>query len=77
MANRVFRPLRARKAKFGFEASINAVSFLLIGEALQRAKRLDENLKLEVDINYGKGLVRVYTDLLAAADEIGFASYPE
>jgi hypothetical protein len=77
MATRIFRPLRARKGKFGFEALINVMSFLLIGEAVQRAKRIDENLKFEVDLNYGKGLVKVYTDVKAAANEIGCVNYPE
>jgi hypothetical protein len=77
MATRIFRPLRARKGKFGFEASINSLSFILISEAVQRAKRVDENLKFEVDLNYGKGLVKVYTDVEAAAEELGFVNYPE
>ncbi|WP_157644064.1 hypothetical protein [Burkholderia ubonensis] len=76
MPTNVFRPLKARKAKFGFEAHLGSVSFIPIADAVKRAKEIDPNVIFEVDLNYGKGLVKVYTNSEQAADAIGFACYP-
>ncbi|MBU9200044.1 hypothetical protein KTD31_01330 [Burkholderia multivorans] len=72
----VFRALNARKARYGFQASINANSLILIGEAVKRAREIDPDLLFEVDLNYGKGVAKAYTDVEAAADVIGNTCYP-
>ncbi|KVP17397.1 hypothetical protein [Burkholderia ubonensis] len=76
MSTSVFRPLKARKAKFGFEAHIGSLNFILIADAVKRAKELDHDLIFEVDLSYGKGTVKVYTNSEQAADVLGYARYP-
>lgn len=72
----VFRALNARKARYGFQASINAASLIFIGEAVKRAREIDPELLFEVDLSYGKGVAKVYTNIEAAADVIGNTCYP-
>lgn len=62
----LFRQLRAKKAKFGFEASVHTDNFIGLAEGIKAAKALDPELKFEVTSNYGTCTAKVYTDSDAA-----------
>lgn len=70
----IFRALKARKAKFGFETHIGTANFIAIAEAVKQAKQVDPDLLFEVDTNYGKCQVKVYTNDETAAHLIGGAT---
>lgn len=64
----LFRELRARKATFGFEVSINVATFLPIARAVENARNISDDVRMEMKINMGHGDVKIYTDDAAAAD---------
>lgn len=72
--NPVFRTLKARKAKFGFQTHISANTFIAIADAVKEAQRVDPELLFEVDTNYGNAQVKVYTNVETAAHIIGAAT---
>lgn len=66
--NRYFRTVKARKAAFGFTCSIkdpNAV--VAAGKGIERILQLDPSALVEVDCNYSKSDVKVYTNCESTA----------
>lgn len=66
----MFRELKAKKAKYGFEASVNAASFIKIAEAVKEAKIEDPDLIFEVGGYTSQNYAKVYTNVEAAAGAV-------
>ncbi len=77
MANNIFRALKARKAKYGFTAYLSTRNFILIADAVKRAKELDPELLFEMPTSGGSVEVKLYTESEQAAHSLGFACYPD
>lgn len=63
----MFRELKAKKAKFGFEAGVSSASFIAIAEAVKLARREDPDLLFEVSGYTSQNYAKVYTNVEAAA----------
>lgn len=77
MSKSVFREMgKCRKAKFGFEASVNSESFLAIAEAVKFSRQLDPELIFEVAGYTSHNYAKVYTNDIHAADVMREYVYP-
>ncbi len=73
----LFRPLKARKALYGFEGYVSAKTFIPIGETVTRAREADPTLLFEVNISFGNNSVKVYTDHESAARILGAETHED
>ena len=72
---KVFRQLKAKKALFGFEASVHASLFIQIGTAVTAARKVDPDLLFEVTSSFGGCVAKVYTNDSTAAKILESATY--
>lgn len=58
----LFRVLKARKAKHGYQAGIGVKNFIELAEAKKMIEGLDPEVKIELNFNMGANEFKVYTD---------------
>lgn len=63
----LFRELKAKKAKFGFEAAVRAETFIPIAEAVKLAMKEDKNLLFDVSGYTSQNYAKIYTNVESAA----------
>ena len=68
----IFRELKSRKRKFGFQTlgMYTPESFIQFAEAIKRTQSLDPNMLLDVNYSGATGVFTIYTDEQIAADEL-------
>lgn len=69
MDTKVFYKLKARKALYGFKASVYTDSIVTIGRVITEAKILDPEVEVNVTTSYGDCTVTIHSNI-SEVDEL-------